>query len=160
MTNLRYADTQTAAARSKIDTWRAGLIPTLMADFQASGASVNKVADTKRELDLHLASYGNLDYERLSAQEIIDQQFEVIGWFVALIAFLVLCYYVCIVGWDLIYIILSFFKGWGANPSTFLTVTLLHSKNNLSGLSNCAINPITFVKSSVRNIPSIVVSIA
>jgi len=68
----------------------------------------------------------------------IKPQFEVIGWFVALIAFLVLCYYVCIVGWDLIYIILSFFKGWGANPSTFLTVTLLHSKNNLSGLTYLA----------------------
>ena len=62
--------TQSAAARSKIDAWRAGLIPTLMADFQASGASVNKVADTRRELDLHLSSYGNLDYERLSAQEL------------------------------------------------------------------------------------------
>jgi NSS family neurotransmitter:Na+ symporter len=65
----------------------------------------------------------------------IKPHFEVIGWFVGLIAFLVLCYYVCIVGWDLIYIILSFFKGWGANPSNFLSVSLLHSQNNLSGLS-------------------------
>ena len=62
--------TQTAAARSKIDAFRASLVPTLLADLQASGASPNKLADTKRELDLHLSSYGNLDYERLSAQEL------------------------------------------------------------------------------------------
>src|SRR5574344_1993355 len=65
----------------------------------------------------------------------IKPKFEVIGWFVALISFLILCYYVCIIGWDLIYIILSFFKGWGSNPSAFLTSSLLHSHNGFSGLS-------------------------
>ena len=65
----------------------------------------------------------------------IKPKFEVIGWFVALISFLILCYYVCIIGWDLIYIILSFFKGWGSNPSAFLTSSLLHSQNGFLGLN-------------------------
>ena len=65
----------------------------------------------------------------------IKSRFEILGWFVSLTAFLILCYYVCIVGWDLIYIFLSIFKAWGSNPSNFLTVTLLQSQNNLSALS-------------------------
>lgn len=65
----------------------------------------------------------------------IKPKFEVIGWFVCLVSFLVLSYYVCIVGWDLIYIVLSIFKGWGSNPNLFLTNDLLHSTNSLSGLT-------------------------
>ena len=37
--------------------------------------------------------------------------------------------------WDLIYIILSLFKGWGSNPSVFFTTTLLHSTSNPYGLT-------------------------
>ncbi len=65
----------------------------------------------------------------------INSKFEILGWFVALTAFLILAYYVCIVGWDLIYILLSLFKGWGLNPSSFYTITLLQSTNDLSGLT-------------------------
>lgn len=65
----------------------------------------------------------------------IKSKFEVLGWFVSLIAFLVLTYYVCIIGWDLIYLILSFFKGWGSNPDIFFSTTLLHSTNSLAGLT-------------------------
>ena len=65
----------------------------------------------------------------------INNKFEILGWFVALTAFLILAYYVCIVGWDLIYILLSLFKGWGLNPSNFYTISLLQSTNDLSGLT-------------------------
>ena len=64
----------------------------------------------------------------------INSKFEFIGWFVPLCTFLILCYYVCVVGWDLIYIFLSFFKAWGSNPGSFFSVNLLHSHNDLSGL--------------------------
>ena len=37
--------------------------------------------------------------------------------------------------WDLIYIVLSLFKGWGSNPSVFFTTTLLHSTSNPYGLT-------------------------
>ena len=37
--------------------------------------------------------------------------------------------------WDLIYVILSLFKGWGNNPSVFFTTTLLHSTSNPYGLT-------------------------
>jgi NSS family neurotransmitter:Na+ symporter len=64
----------------------------------------------------------------------IKPKFEYIGWFIPVIVFLILIYYSCIVGWDGIYFILSFFKGWGANPNTFYTTTLLQSTNSISGL--------------------------
>jgi NSS family neurotransmitter:Na+ symporter len=65
----------------------------------------------------------------------IKPKFEILGWFIALISFLVLCYYVCIVGWDVIYLILSLFKGWGSNPEFFLTNTLLQSTDSVSGIT-------------------------
>ena len=37
--------------------------------------------------------------------------------------------------WDLIYVVLSLFKGWGSNPSVFFTTTLLHSTSNPYGLT-------------------------
>jgi NSS family neurotransmitter:Na+ symporter len=43
-------------------------------------------------------------------------------------------YYSAILGWDGIYIILSFFKGWGADPNTYFATTLLHSSESMSGL--------------------------
>ena len=66
----------------------------------------------------------------------IRDKFEFFGWFVVLISFLVLCYYVVIIGWDLIYFILSFFKGWGSNPNFFLTNTVLQSNLSFGGLTN------------------------
>lgn len=66
----------------------------------------------------------------------IKPKFEFVGWFIALTSFLVLSYYVVIIGWDLIYFILSFFKGWGSNPDFFLTNTLLQSTSSFKGLTN------------------------
>lgn len=64
----------------------------------------------------------------------IKSKFKVIAWFTVLIVFLILSYYVCVVGWDLIYLILSFFKGWGADPNNFFTVSVLHSNPTAEGL--------------------------
>lgn len=64
----------------------------------------------------------------------IKNKFRVIAWFTLLIVFLILSYYVCIVGWDLIYLVLSFFKGWGANPNNFFVTSVLHDNPTAGGL--------------------------
>ncbi len=65
----------------------------------------------------------------------IKSEFEIIAWFIVVLIFIVLIYYTCIMSWDLIYIVLSLFKGWGSNPSVFFTTTLLHSTSNPYGLT-------------------------
>ena len=65
----------------------------------------------------------------------IKSEFEIIAWFIVFLIFIVLIYYTCIMSWDLIYIVLSLFKGWGSNPSVFFTTTLLHSTSNPYGLT-------------------------
>jgi len=65
----------------------------------------------------------------------IKEEFEIIGWFVVFLIFMVLVYCTCIIGWDLVYIVLSLFKGWGSNPSVFFTTTLLHSSSSPYGLT-------------------------
>lgn len=63
----------------------------------------------------------------------IKPQFEAIGWLTAFLVFLVLTYYVVIMAWDLIYLILSFFKGWGSNPDLFFNTNIIVGGNNLNG---------------------------
>lgn len=65
----------------------------------------------------------------------IKDEFEYLGWFIIFIIFLLLSIYVCMIGWDLIYVILSLFKGWGSNPTNFFNQTLLHSSSNLYALT-------------------------
>ena len=65
----------------------------------------------------------------------IKEEFEIIGWFIVFLIFLISVYYACVLGWDLVYVILSLFKGWGSNPSVFFTRTLLHSTSNPYGLT-------------------------
>ena len=65
----------------------------------------------------------------------IKSEFEIIAWFIVFLIFIVLIYYTCIMSWDLIYVVLSLFKGWGSNPSVFFTTTLLHSTSNPYGLT-------------------------
>ena len=65
----------------------------------------------------------------------IKSEFEIVAWFIVVLIFIVLIYYTCIMSWDLIYIILSLFKGWGNNPSVFFTTTLLHSSSSPYGLT-------------------------
>ncbi len=64
----------------------------------------------------------------------IKEKLEPVAWFVLLIVFLITTYYVCVVGWDFIYIILSFTKAWGANPDLYFANTVLHSTDSMTGI--------------------------
>ena len=65
----------------------------------------------------------------------IRPQLEVIGWITAFLVFLVLTYYVVIMGWDLIYLVLSLFKGWGTNPDAYFMNNIVVGSNDLSGIT-------------------------
>lgn len=60
----------------------------------------------------------------------IDPKFEYLGWLLPVAVFMIMIYYSAIMGWDGIYIVLSFFKGWGADPNAFFTTTLLQSSDS------------------------------
>ena len=64
----------------------------------------------------------------------IDSRWEYLGWFLPVAVFMIMIYYSVILGWDGIYIVLSFFKGWGADPNVYFTTTLLQSSTSVSGL--------------------------
>ena len=64
----------------------------------------------------------------------MSKKFEYLGWFLPVAVFAIMIYYSAILGWDGIYIILSFFKGWGADPNTYYTATLLQSSQSFSGI--------------------------
>ena len=66
----------------------------------------------------------------------INAKWEYLGWFIPVAVFMIMIYYSAILGWDGIYIILSFFKGWGADPNLYFTTTLLQSSESVSGLFN------------------------
>ena len=65
----------------------------------------------------------------------IKPRLEPIAWFIILVVFLITTYYVCVVAWDLIYVVLSLTKAWGANPDLFFTVSVLHASDSLSGIT-------------------------
>ncbi len=65
----------------------------------------------------------------------INSKFEFLGWFLPLSVFIIMIYYSCILGWDGIYVILSFFKGWGADPNTYFASTLLQSTDSVMGIT-------------------------
>lgn len=69
----------------------------------------------------------------------INSKYEYIGWFIQASPFLILTYYVVVVAWDLIYVPLSFFKGWGANPEEFFLNTVLQNSADPSGIFGVAI---------------------
>ena len=64
----------------------------------------------------------------------VKEKLEPVAWFILLIVFLITTYYVCVVGWDFIYIILSFTKAWGANPDLYFSNNVLHATDSMSGL--------------------------
>ncbi|MBQ6098518.1 MAG: sodium-dependent transporter [Methanobrevibacter sp.] len=66
----------------------------------------------------------------------INSKFEYLGWLLPVAVFMIMIYYSAILGWDGIYMILSFFKGWGADPNAFFTTTLLQSSDSYLGLFN------------------------
>ena len=66
----------------------------------------------------------------------LKPKFEVYGWILPVVVFIMTVYYSTIIGWDGIYLFLSFFKGWGADPNTYLNVNLLQATDSLSGVFN------------------------
>ena len=66
----------------------------------------------------------------------LKPKLEFFGWILPVVVFILTIYYSTIVGWDGIYLFLSFFKGWGSDPNTFLNVNLLQSTNSLGGIFN------------------------
>lgn len=64
----------------------------------------------------------------------INSKWEYLGWFLPVAVFMIMIYYSAILGWDGIYMILSFFKGWGADPNNFFATTLLQSSEAYTGL--------------------------
>jgi hypothetical protein len=64
------ANTSAAAARSRIDNISNKMIPLIHAQLTEDHVSANKVADTIKELNALIASRANLDYNRLSGEEL------------------------------------------------------------------------------------------
>ena len=64
----------------------------------------------------------------------INSKCEYLGWFLPVAVFMIMIYYSAILGWDGIYMLLSFTKGWGADPNTFFATTLLQSSDSYWGL--------------------------
>lgn len=64
----------------------------------------------------------------------VNKKLEPVAWFILLVVFLITTYYVCVVGWDLIYIFLSLTKAWGANPDLYFTNNVLHVSNSWTGM--------------------------
>ena len=72
----------------------------------------------------------------------VSKKLEPVAWFILLIVFLIATYYVCVVGWDLIYIVLSLTKAWGANPDLYFANNVLQASDSISGIFT--IVPIVF----------------
>ena len=51
----------------------------------------------------------------------INERFEFIAWILVLLVFIIVCYYMVIISWDMVYFLSSFKFSWGANPTTFFT---------------------------------------
>ncbi|WP_407416170.1 sodium-dependent transporter [Methanobrevibacter sp.] len=64
----------------------------------------------------------------------INNKLEPVAWIVLTIVFLITTYYVCVVGWDLIYLVLSFTKAWGSNPDLYFSQNVLHSSDSIYGI--------------------------
>ena len=86
-----------------------------------------------------ILEYGvGYNYESSFTKAIVKlrPKLEIYGWLLPVGVFLMTIYYSTIIGWDGIYMFLSFFKGWGADPNTFLNANLLQATDSLSGVFN------------------------
>ena len=59
----------------------------------------------------------------------IRPEFEIIAWMLVLFVFIVVIYYMVILGWDMAYLLNSFNFGWGNDPSSFFTSYVGGSSN-------------------------------
>ena len=51
----------------------------------------------------------------------INSKFEYIAWMLILFVFIVVCYYMVIISWDLVYFISSFSFSWGTDPTLYFS---------------------------------------
>ena len=65
----------------------------------------------------------------------IKPKLQIIAWIMPIISVIIIIYYSVVIGWDGIYFILSFFKGWGANSSAYFSDTLLQSSQNIADIT-------------------------
>lgn len=49
----------------------------------------------------------------------VNPKYEIIGWILALFVFIVCCYYLVIVAWDVLYLVASPTQAWGVDPEAF-----------------------------------------
>lgn len=64
----------------------------------------------------------------------INRKYEYIAWAIQMVPFLILTYYTTIIGWNLIYLLLSFNKSWGPDTNDFFTNTFLQNVTTPSGM--------------------------
>ena len=64
----------------------------------------------------------------------ISNKWVYLGWFLPVAVFMILIYYSAILGWDGFYVIISAFKGWGADPNAYFTGSFLQANDTLGGL--------------------------
>lgn len=64
----------------------------------------------------------------------INKKFEFMGWLLPVCIFLIAIYYIVIIGWILIYVVLSFYKGWGDNTDDFYENKVLQASTDPSSI--------------------------
>jgi len=64
----------------------------------------------------------------------INTKFEILGWILPFSSYSIMVYYSAIIGWIGIYVVLSFYKGWGDDPVTYFGVTLLKASDSFSDI--------------------------
>lgn len=77
----------------------------------------------------------------------INRKFEWLGWFQAIVAFVIGTYYFAIIVWVLSYVGFSFTQAWGADPSTFFVeyLGLTDSALNFGGIRTNLIIPFVII---------------
>ncbi|WP_407375097.1 sodium-dependent transporter [Methanobrevibacter sp.] len=65
----------------------------------------------------------------------INPKFEYISWILVILVFIVVIYYVVILGWDLVYLISSFTFNWGTNTANYF-VQGVGGSSNLSNMNS------------------------
>ena len=70
----------------------------------------------------------------------ISKKWEYLGWFLPVAIFMILVYYISILGWDGFYVIISAFKGWGADPNNYFTNTFLQFVSRTSDSAGTSFN--------------------
>jgi NSS family neurotransmitter:Na+ symporter len=65
----------------------------------------------------------------------IRPEFETVAWMLVLFVFVVVIYYMIILGWDFAYFLNSFNFGWGNDPSSFFT-SYVGGSSNLASITN------------------------